>query len=134
MRVGPYARVLLVLVVLLIGISLFTTERAFYYRDLYEGNPRIKIEKHDNIVYSKFDPYRSEAYTCTTQKVVDSVGMVCNSPDNNISINCTVGDGDTDPTHYFCQTGSMATKKPKPKEISKAEFLGVLRKVVRKKK
>ena len=95
MRIGPYARALLILVVILTGISLFATERALYYR----SNPYVKVEKHNTILYGKVDPYRAAAYTCTTQKVVDSVGMVCNSPDGNVSINCTVGG---DPHQYFC--------------------------------
>jgi len=104
MRIGPFARVLLILVVVLVGVSLYATTEAFYYRGLYEGNPMVKVEKHvsTTTVYGKFDPDRSQAYTCTTQKVVDSVGMVCSSPDGNVSINCTVGAGDTNPSHYFC--------------------------------
>lgn len=102
MRIGPYARVLLILVVVLVGVSLFAMERAFYYRGLYQDDPRIKVEERDNLIYAKFNPYRDQAYTCTTQRVVNNVGMVCDSPDGDISINCTVGTGDTNPTRYFC--------------------------------
>jgi len=100
MRIGPYARVLLVLVVALTAISLFATERALYYR----SNPRVEVKRstETNTVYARFDPNRDQAYTCTTQKVVDNVGMVCESPDGNVSINCTVATGDTDPSSYFC--------------------------------
>jgi hypothetical protein len=102
MRIGPYARVLLVLVVVLVAISVFATEQAFYYRSLYYDNPRIKIEQSKSIIYGKWDPNRSSSYTCTVQEVVDSVGMVCESPDGNRSINCTVGEGETGPRQYFC--------------------------------
>lgn len=102
MRIGPFARVLLIIVVALVAVSLYATEQAFYYRGLYQGNPRVKIERQSDVIYGTFDPNRSQAYVCTTQRVVDSVGMVCESPDGNISINCTVGSGDTDPSRYFC--------------------------------
>jgi hypothetical protein len=99
MRVGPYTRVLLILIVVLIGISLFATERAFYYRGIYNDNPRVKIERQHDVIYGHFDPDRSSAYTCTTQKVVNSVGMVCESPGGDVSVNCTVAG---DPRQYFC--------------------------------
>ena len=99
MRIGSYARILLFLVVVLLGISFYATDQAFYYRGKYNDSPQVKIVRQHDVIYGKFDPDRSAAYTCTTQKVVDSVGMVCTSPDNNISINCTVGG---DPHEYFC--------------------------------
>lgn len=102
MRIGPYTRVLLILVAVLTTISLYAMEQAFYYRGLYHDNPKVKVEKQDNIIYARFNPNRSAAYTCTTQKVVDNVGMVCDSPNGDISINCTVGSGDTNPSRYFC--------------------------------
>lgn len=101
MRIGPYARVLLILVVVLVGISLYAMEQAFYWRGLYHSDPRVRVEQRDNIVYAKFNPNRSVAYTCTIQKVsAEGVGMVCNSPDGDVSINCTTTPGR--PDQYFC--------------------------------
>lgn len=99
MRLGPYLKILLIVLILLFGTSLYAVDRAFYYRDLYYGNPKVKIEKQSNTIYGRFDPDRSQSYTCTTQKVVDHVGMICNSPDDTVKINCTVAG---DPNQYYC--------------------------------
>lgn len=105
MRLEPYTKFLLIVLVFVVGLGLYATEQAFYYRGLYHDNPRVRVEEHNrtNTVYAKFDPNRSQAYTCTTQSVTDDhIGMVCDSPDGNISISCTVATGDTNPSHYFC--------------------------------
>ena len=99
MRPGPYLKILLIILILLLGASLYAVDKAFYYRDLYYGNPKVKIERQSSIIYGKFDPDRSSAYTCVTQKVVADVGMICSSPDSSTVINCTVGGN---PSEYFC--------------------------------
>jgi hypothetical protein len=91
-------RTLSVIIIILLGCGFFGLDKALYYRD----NPRIQIEKHTNVIYGKFDPNRDQAYTCVTQKVIDNVGMVCSSPEGDITINCTVGAGDINPSQYFC--------------------------------
>jgi len=98
MRSSTIIKLLLTLVVLLVATSLFTLDKALYYR----ANPQVKVEHRNSIVYGQFDPDRSQAYTCRTQEVINHVGMVCDSPDGNISINCTVATGDTNPSQYFC--------------------------------
>ncbi len=82
MRIGPYARVLLILVVVLVSISLYAMERMFYWRTLYYSDPQVRIEQRS--------------------KVVGSVGMICGSPDGSITINCTVATDDTSPNRYYC--------------------------------
>lgn len=96
MRAGVAIKILLTIIAMLAATSLYTTDRALYYRE----HPRVKIEQHNSIIYDHFDPNRSSAYTCITQKVTkSSIGMVCGSPDGNIEIDCTVAG---DPNQYFC--------------------------------
>lgn len=100
MRPTTVIKALLTFILLLAVISFFATYKAFYYRDKYVNNPLIKVQQHSSIIYGKFDPNRSQAYTCKTQSVDKyGVGMVCNSPDGSTTINCTVG-GDVG--QYFC--------------------------------
>ena len=97
---SPHAviRSLLVVVVVLIVTVFVAVDRALYYR----SNPYVRVERHTDVdvVYGSFDPNRAQAYRCVPQKTVADVGMVCKSPQDDVTINCTVGH-DTR-TEYFC--------------------------------
>jgi len=105
MRPTTVIKALLTLVCLLVITNLFATYKAFNYRDKYRSNPLVKVEQRSSVIYGKFDPDRSQAYTCILQKtIVDHVGMICSSPDQDVVINCTVGTGSEDnpDRYYFC--------------------------------
>jgi hypothetical protein len=101
MKPSTIYKALLVLLVALLIINLYTFTKMLDYRD---RTPAVKVQvrqSHD-ILYGRFNPDRSNAYTCDVQKKVssDGVGMICTSPDDNITINCTVTSGN--PSQYFC--------------------------------
>lgn len=91
-------KTLSILCVVLVAAFFFAVDRALYYR----SNPYVRVERHTDVdvVYGNFNPDRSQAYRCVPQKAVDSVGMVCKSPQDEVTVNCTIGH-DTR-TEYFC--------------------------------
>lgn len=92
-----------VISLLLLFTTGFTTYKALSYRDLYLYHPQTKVERRNSVItkYANFDPNRSAAYTCIPQKLdANSVGMICSSPDQTITVNCTATPGAI--VEYFC--------------------------------
>jgi len=95
--------ILLPVIAVLLLLCGIATRVAVHYHTLYDNKPQqVKIERHTSVInhYPEFNPNRSSAYTCIPQKVKNSVGMVCNSPDDDVTINCT--EAASGPLEYFC--------------------------------
>ena len=100
-----HIRVLFVISSLLLVACVTATGAAIYYHNLYTYNPKpstvLKTVQHNSIVYTGFNPNRSEAYSCITQQMSSSgVGMICSSPNGDIVIDCTTTP--QTPTEYWC--------------------------------
>lgn len=98
-----------VVIAILLITTIGATSIASHYRNLYLNDPQVKtktkiVERKSSVERIGLDhtlPGAPPSFKCIPQPVSpEGFGMVCTSPDSNITIQCTTTKGE--PVEYFC--------------------------------